>query len=115
MIRLVNDLLQLSKMDNESDQITKEIIDFNMFINKIINRHEMAAKDTTFVREIPQQTIFAEIDPDKMTQVFDNVITNAMKYSRGDKRVEFHVKQNALYNRMTIRIKIMVLEFQLIK
>ena len=105
MIRLVNDLLQLSKMDNESDQITKEIVDFNMYINKIINRHEMAAKDTTFVREIPQQTIFTEIDPDKMTQVFDNVITNAMKYSRGDKRVEFHVKQNALYNRMTIRIK----------
>ncbi|PHK50077.1 cell wall metabolism sensor histidine kinase WalK [Staphylococcus edaphicus] len=105
MIRLVNDLLQLSKMDNESDQITKEIVDFNMFINKIINRHEMSAKDTTFVREIPKQTIFTEIDPDKMTQVFDNVITNAMKYSRGDKRVEFHVKQNALYNRMTIRVK----------
>ena len=36
MIRLVNDLLQLSKMDNESDQITKEIIDFNMFINKLL-------------------------------------------------------------------------------
>lgn len=105
MIRLVNDLLQLSKMDNESDQITKEIVDFNMFINKIINRHEMSAKDTTFIREIPKQTIFTEIDPDKMTQVFDNVITNAMKYSRGDKRVEFHVKQNALYNRMTIRVK----------
>ena len=104
MIRLVNDLLQLSKMDNESEQITKEIVDFNMFINKIINRHEMA-KDTTFVREIPSETIFTEIDPDKMTQVFDNVITNAMKYSRGEKRVEFHVKQNALYNRMTIRIK----------
>ncbi|MCE5097735.1 cell wall metabolism sensor histidine kinase WalK [Staphylococcus devriesei] len=105
MIRLVNDLLQLSKMDNESEQITKEIVDFNMFINKIINRHQMAAKDTTFVREIPQETIFAEIDLDKMTQVFDNVITNAMKYSRGEKRVEFHVKQNTLYNRMTIRIK----------
>lgn len=105
MIRLVNDLLQLSKMDNESDQITKEIVAFNMFINKIINRHEMSAKDTTFVREIPKQTIFTEIDPDKMTQVFDNVITNAMKYSRGDKRVEFHVKQNSLYNRMTIRVK----------
>ncbi|MDW4582712.1 cell wall metabolism sensor histidine kinase WalK [Staphylococcus saprophyticus] len=105
MIHLVNDLLQLSKMDNESEQITKEIVDFNMFINKIINRHEMSAKDTTFVREVPTETIFTEIDPDKMTQVFDNVITNAMKYSRGDKRVEFHVKQNTLYNRMTIRVK----------
>ena len=105
MIRLVNDLLQLSKMDNESEQVTKEIIDFNMYINKIIDRHEMASKDTVFVRDIPRETIFTEIDPDKMTQVFDNVITNAMKYSRGEKRVEFHVKQNALYNRMTIRIR----------
>lgn len=65
MIRLVNDLLQLSKMDNESDQINKEIIDFNMFINKIINRHEMSAKDTTFIRDIPKKTIFTEFDPDK--------------------------------------------------
>ncbi len=45
-------------------------------------------KDTTFIRDIPKKTIFTEFDPDKMTQVFDNVITNAMKYSRGDKRVE---------------------------
>ncbi|MHD0396278.1 cell wall metabolism sensor histidine kinase WalK [Staphylococcus simulans] len=105
MIRLVNDLLNLSRMDNDTEQITKEIVDFNMFINKIINRHEMASKDVTFVRDIPDETIFAEIDPDKMTQVFDNVVTNAMKYSRGNKRVEFHVKPNPLYNRMTIRIK----------
>ncbi|EOG8517506.1 cell wall metabolism sensor histidine kinase WalK [Staphylococcus pseudintermedius] len=105
MIRLVNDLLHLSKMDNETETITKEIVDFNMFINKIINRHEMAAKDTTFVRDIPRETIFTEVDPDKMTQVFDNVITNAMKYSRGEKRVEFHVKHNSVHSRLTIRIK----------
>ncbi|WP_214530907.1 cell wall metabolism sensor histidine kinase WalK [Staphylococcus pseudintermedius] len=105
MIRLVNDLLHLSKMDNETETITKEIVDFNMFINKIINRHEMAAKDTTFVRDIPRETIFTEVDPDKMTQVFDNVITNAMKYSRGEKRVEFHVEHNPVHSRLTIRIK----------
>ncbi|EQA7714013.1 cell wall metabolism sensor histidine kinase WalK [Staphylococcus pseudintermedius] len=105
MIRLVNELLHLSKMDNETETITKEIVDFNMFINKIINRHEMAAKDTTFVRDIPRETIFTEVDPDKMTQVFDNVITNAMKYSRGEKRVEFHVKHNPVHSRLTIRIK----------
>ncbi|EGQ1730071.1 cell wall metabolism sensor histidine kinase WalK [Staphylococcus pseudintermedius] len=105
MIRLVNDLLHLSKMDNETETITKEIVDFNMFINKIINRHEMAAKDTTFVRDIPRETIFTEVDPDKMTQVFDNVITNAMKYSRDEKRVEFHVKHNPVHSRLTIRIK----------
>ena len=107
MIRLVNDLLQLSKMDNSGEQMNTELIDFNMFINKIINRHEMTqGKNVTFVRDIPVKGLFAEIDPDKMTQVFDNVITNAIKYSQeSKKRVEFHVKQNTLYNRMTIQIK----------
>lgn len=107
MIRLVNDLLQLSKMDNSSDQMHIELIDFNMFINKIINRHEMSqGKNVTFVRDISVKGLFVEIDPDKMTQVFDNVITNAIKYSQeSHKLVEFHVKHNALYNRMTIQIK----------
>ena len=105
MIRLVNDLLQLSKMDNETEQIKKKLSTLICLLIKLLIDMKWQRKDTTFVREIPNETIFTEIDPDKMTQVFDNVITNAMKYSRGDKRVEFHVKQNALYNRMTIRIK----------
>lgn len=106
MIRLVNDLLQLSKMDNTDDNLNKELIDFNMFIHKIINRFEMSeGKNATFVRDIPKNGIFVEIDLDKMTQVFDNVITNALKYSKGRKKVEFHVKQNTLFNRMTIQIK----------
>ncbi|PKD98240.1 cell wall metabolism sensor histidine kinase WalK [Macrococcoides caseolyticum] len=106
MIRLVNDLLQLSKMDNTDDNLNKELIDFNMFIHKIINRFEMSeGKNATFIRDIPKDGIFVEIDPDKMTQVFDNVITNALKYSKGRKKVEFHVKQNTLFNRMTIQIK----------
>lgn len=106
MIRLVNDLLQLSKMDNTDDNLNKELIDFNMFIHKIIDRFEMSeGKNATFIRDIPKNGIFVEIDPDKMTQVFDNVITNALKYSKGRKKVEFHVKQNTLFNRMTIQIK----------
>ncbi|RXK18529.1 cell wall metabolism sensor histidine kinase WalK [Macrococcus sp. DPC7161] len=106
MIRLVNDLLQLSKMDNTDDHLNKELIDFNMFIHKIINRFEMSeGKNATFIRDIPKNGIFVEIDPDKMTQVFDNVISNALKYSKGKKKVEFHVKQNTLFNRMTIQIK----------
>ncbi|TDM10400.1 cell wall metabolism sensor histidine kinase WalK [Macrococcus lamae] len=106
MIRLVNDLLQLSKMDNSGEVLSKELIDFNMFIHKIINRFEMSeGKNATFVRDIPKAGIFVEIDPDKMTQVFDNVISNALKYSKGRKKVEFHVKQNMLFNRMTIQIK----------
>ena len=45
-------------------------------------------KDTTFIRDISKRRFSAEFDPDKNDAVFD-IITNAMKYSRGDKRVEF--------------------------
>ncbi len=94
MIRLVNDLLQLSKMDNTDDNLNKELIDFNMFIHKIINRFEMSeGKNATFIRDIPKNGIFVEIDPDKMTQVFDNVITNALKYSTEGGNITFSIKE----------------------
>jgi two-component system sensor histidine kinase VicK len=107
MIRLVEDLLQLSRMDNEAEEINKEFVDFNMFLNRIIDRFEMTHKDEVeFIRNIPETAMFSEIAVDKMNQVLDNVISNAIKYSnRENKRVEFHVKQNVLFNRMTIRIK----------
>ena len=107
MIRLVEDLLQLSRMDNEAEELEREIVDFNQFLNRIIDRFEMTHKDDVeFVRNIPDAPIFTEIAMDKMGQVLDNVISNAIKYSSRDhKKVEFHVKQNRLYNRMTVQIK----------
>ncbi len=82
MIRLVNDLLQLSKMDREDYRLSKEWIDFSMYFNKIIDRFEFTKnQNVTFVREIPKTPIFVEIDVDKITQVLDNIISNAMKYS----------------------------------
>lgn len=107
MIRLVEDLLQLSRMDNEAEELTREIVDFNMFLNRIIDRFEMTHKEQVeFVRNIPSSPIFTEVAVDKMGQVLDNVISNAIKYSSStNKKVEFHVKQNRLYNRMTVQIK----------
>lgn len=107
MIRLVEDLLQLSRMDNEAEEVERDIVDFTIFLNRIIDRFEMTHKeDVHFIRNIPDTAIFTEISMDKMGQVLDNIISNAIKYSNAEnKRVEFHVKQNVLYNRMTVRIK----------
>ena len=93
-------------MDRKDEVLNREIIDFNLFISQIIERFEMSYKEVDFVKDLANDSIFVEIDPDKMTQVFDNIISNAIKYSQKEqKRVEFHVKQNAFFNRMTISIK----------
>ncbi|MBQ0139091.1 MAG: cell wall metabolism sensor histidine kinase WalK [Kurthia sp.] len=82
MIRLVSDLLQLSRMDSREYELNTDFVDFVKFFNRIINRFEMSkSKEVKFIRELPKQPIYVEIDTDKITQVIDNIISNALKYS----------------------------------
>lgn len=82
MIRLVNDLLQLSKLDSKDYRINKEWINFTNFFNQIIDRFEMTKEQhVTFLRMLPEEKLYVDIDPDKITQVLDNIISNALKYS----------------------------------
>lgn len=94
MIRLVNDLLQLSKMDSTDYKLTKEWVNFVDFYNNIIDRFEMSKEqNVTFKRKLPKQAIFVEVDEDKMTQVLYNIISNALKYSPEGGQVTFSIKE----------------------
>lgn len=90
MIRLVNDLLQLSRMDSQDYELKKDIVLFNSFFNSIIDRFEMAkSQNVTFERLLPEASYYVEIDTDKVTQVIDNIISNAIKYSPDGGSVRF--------------------------
>ena len=90
MIRLVNDLLKLSKMDSSDTELSKEMVEFNVFFNRIIDRFEMSkSHKVRFERQLPKEQYFVEIDPDKLTQVIDNIISNALKYSPEGGKVRF--------------------------
>ena len=94
MIRLVNDLLQLSKMDSKDYRLTKEWIDLISFFNRIIDRFELTKQQNViFDRRLPNQAAFVEIDADKLTQVLDNIISNALKYSPEGGKVTFRVEE----------------------
>ncbi len=82
MIRLVNDLLKLSRMDSEEYELNVEWVEFNQFFNAIIERFELSkSQEVKFRRRFANEELFVEIDTDKMTQVLDNIISNALKYS----------------------------------
>ncbi|ESU34528.1 sensor histidine kinase [Bacillus sp. 17376] len=94
MIRLVNDLLQLSKLDSVDYRLSKEWVNFPVFFNRIIDRFELTKEqNVSFKREITEDAIFVEIDEDKITQVLDNIISNAMKYSPEGGTITFRVKE----------------------
>ncbi len=80
MIRLVEDLLKLSRMDSRDYDLHKEWVEFNVFFNFIIDRFELSkSQNVSFRRILPDIELFVEIDTDKMTQVIDNIISNALK------------------------------------
>ncbi|WP_413377166.1 cell wall metabolism sensor histidine kinase WalK [Alkalihalobacillus sp. 1P02AB] len=83
MIRLVNDLLQLSKIDSRDYQLNFSTVDFVLYLHEVIDRFDMIAanKNIHFIRKISPQLTYVKMDRDKLTQVIDNIISNAMKYS----------------------------------
>ncbi|QED49923.1 cell wall metabolism sensor histidine kinase WalK [Cytobacillus dafuensis] len=94
MIRLVNDLLQLSKMDSRDYKLNKEWIDIISFYNRIIDRFELSKQqNVTFERKLPTHSAFVEIDGDKLTQVIDNIISNALKYSPEGGKITFRLEE----------------------
>lgn len=103
MIRLVNDLLKLSKMDRRDEQLHFARIDFIEFFHQIIDRFDMTKnEEIAFVRKLPDKQIYIRMDKDKMTQVIDNVISNALKYSPDGGTVTFEV--NELYRHLHVTI-----------
>lgn len=93
MIRMVNDLLQLSKMDAKEYPLQKERVEFVDYFHQIIDRFEMQApKGIQLKRELPNGSYYVWLDKDKMTQVLDNIISNAIKYSPEGGTIKLNVE-----------------------
>ena len=97
MMRMVTDLLHLSRIDNATTQLDVELINFTAFITFILNRFDkMRGQDDEkkyeLVRDYPINSVWIEIDTDKMTQVIDNILNNAIKYSPDGGKITVSMK-----------------------
>ena len=88
MIRMINELLSLSRMDSGTNRVDMELVNINELFNYVLNRFDMIlkkddnpAKYYTIKREFTKRDLWVEIDTDKFTQVLDNIMNNAIKYS----------------------------------
>ncbi len=92
MIRMINDLLALSRLDQGTMDVRLEVVNLNSLFNFVLNRFDMIiesdAKNTdtpnknyNIQREFTNEDVWVEVDPDKFTQVLDNIMNNAVKYS----------------------------------
>ena len=94
MMRMITDLLNLSRMDQNRFGLEKEFINMNELVLHIVNRFEMVLqsepyrdKNYRILTDITQRDLWVELDQDKITQVLDNIINNAIKYSPDGGRI----------------------------
>ena len=97
MMRMVTDLLHLSRIDNATSHLDVELINFTAFITFILNRFDKMKnqdeeKKYELVRDYPITSVWIEIDTDKMTQVIDNILNNAIKYSPDGGKITVSMK-----------------------
>lgn len=108
MIRMISNLLDLSKMDGGQMVLDKEFVDFKALANHVIDRFKLAVDSgqVTNIRlntEFTARDLYVEIDQDRIIQVMDNLINNAIKYSPDGGEILISIGETADKIRFTVK------------
>ena len=108
MIRMISNLLDLSKIDGGQIVLNKDYVDLKRVLNFILDRLEFTVandpngENYQIVREFTPRDIYVDIDQDRMTQVIDNLLNNAIKYSPDGGTVTVRLSEEQGYVKVSV-------------
>ena len=93
---LVNDILELSKLQNNQDNLNIEKFDIVELINDILKRYQIIKETENYnlILESPS-SIIVKADKKRISQVLYNLINNAINYTGDDLTVTIRITENA--------------------
>lgn len=96
MIRLVNDLLQLSRLDSEQFRLKKEWTNVSDMLEEVADRFSFQARrrNLKISLEVAKDVGKVQLDRDQIDQVLDNLVSNSIKYSADGGRIVIAAKQS---------------------
>ena len=96
LTRLLDDLLDLSVLENGTVQLDLRLASLNELIDRALRAAGQTRPERSFLiwRDLPSEALFLRTDPDRLCQVFINLISNSRKYCDADKpELRIQVKQ----------------------
>ncbi|MGX7092037.1 cell wall metabolism sensor histidine kinase WalK [Hutsoniella sourekii] len=102
MIRMIANLLDLSKIDGGQIVLNRDFIEFKRLVNYILDRLNFTlesgelfeGRQYHIIRDFTNRDIYVDIDQDRMTQVIDNLLNNALKYSPDGGTIRVRIVDN---------------------
>ena len=90
LLLLINDILDISKIESEKMQFNRQDIRVKPFLETAIFDNQAYAKkhQVKFVLKQCPDSLYINVDPDRLMQVMSNLMSNAAKFSHQDSIVE---------------------------
>ncbi|MBC1434684.1 ATP-binding protein [Paenilisteria rocourtiae] len=107
--RLVNDMLDLARMEAGFNQLEKERLQVTPFLDKVVSNFEVLAKENNVKLRLVTDNPDLEytFDPDRMEQVLVNLVMNAIRHTgREDYEGVVEVHETADFQADELMIKI---------
>lgn len=106
MIRLVRDLLQLSRVESEERVVPRDEVDLAALLRSAVAtmRTSAEARESKLRLTGVDGSVMASGDPDQLTQVFLNLIENAIKYGGQGRDVDVTLSREETPRGWFIRI-----------
>jgi two-component system phosphate regulon sensor histidine kinase PhoR len=101
LTEIVDQLLNVARLDSGDLQVELGRIDVASVVSEVVEGVE-GANDHSFEIDLPEEPLAAEADPDKVRQVFNILVENALRYSPHGGKVTVGARRNA--DRVEVRI-----------
>lgn len=97
LMLLIRQLLDFKKINNEGYRLKVELVNVNVVVNDIVDRFPVSVMNggvaVTADKSLP--LIKCVMDPDALTKILTNLISNAVKFARSEVSVSFGRKTSA--------------------
>lgn len=95
LIRLINDILDIEKMESGKMEFHLQIVDLNQTISLAVEANLAFAAEFEVALEFQanDKSLWVKADPDRITQVITNLISNAVKFSSKGEKVRILSKK----------------------
>jgi PAS domain S-box-containing protein len=105
MARLVDDLLEVSRITQGKIELRKETVDLNLVVKETVetNQPMIDSRAHQVTVSLPDRPVWLDADPVRAAQVISNLLGNAAKYTEPGGRIDLTVTRDGADAQITVK------------